>query len=91
MCSVCSVVKKNGIEEWVLLDDLPIDRIVHELPCALDPFVDRRRSDPLRIVLSCPREQSHVGEVFRGPCGTHGIEDGQHVDPLLHNRPRYRR
>jgi hypothetical protein len=44
------VVKKIGIEEWVLLDDLPIDRIVHELPCALDPLVDRRRSDPLRIV-----------------------------------------
>ena len=33
MCSVCSVVKKIGIEEWVLLDDLPIDRTVHELPC----------------------------------------------------------
>ena len=49
MCLVCSVVTKVGIEEWVLLDDLPIDRIVHELPCALDPFVDRR-SDPLRIV-----------------------------------------
>ena len=50
MCSVCSVVKKIGIEEWVLLDDLPIDRTVHELPCALDPLEDRRLSDPLRIV-----------------------------------------
>ena len=67
MCSVCSVVTKIGIEEWVLLDDLPIDRIVHELPC----------------------EQSHVGEVFRRPSGTHRIEDGQHVDTLLHNRSRY--
>jgi hypothetical protein len=44
------VVTKIGIEEWVLVDDLPIDRIVHELTCALDPLVDRRRSDPLRIV-----------------------------------------
>ena len=50
MCSVCSVVKKIGTEEWVLLDDLPIDRIVHELPCALDPLVDRCLSDPQRIV-----------------------------------------
>jgi hypothetical protein len=30
---VGSVVKKNGIEEWVLVGDLPIDRIVPELPC----------------------------------------------------------
>ena len=34
------------LEEWALVDDLPIDRIVHELPCELDPFVDRRRSHP---------------------------------------------
>ena len=40
---------------------------------------------------ACPREQSHVGEVFRRPSRTHRIEHCQHVDPLLHNRPRYRR
>ena len=88
MCSVCSVVKKNGIatqaqdhfpnwicflhqfvdhfawdklvdlhrallglylEEWVLVDDLPIDRVVHELPRELDPLVDRRRGHPSGI------------------------------------------
>jgi len=31
------------LKEWVLIDDLPIDRIVRELPGELDPFVDRRR------------------------------------------------
>ena len=46
MCSVCSVVTKIGIEEWVLVDDLPIDRIMHELPCELDPLVDRRGGHP---------------------------------------------
>ena len=35
-----------NLEEWVLFDDLPIDRVVHELPCELDPLVDRRRSHP---------------------------------------------
>ena len=85
VCSVCSVVKKNGIAtqaqdhlpnrvcllhqlvdhlpryklvdldgaplrsnlgKRVLIDDLPIDRIVHELPSELDPFVDRRGGHP---------------------------------------------
>ena len=32
--------------ERVFIDDLPVDRIVHELPCELDPFVDRRRGHP---------------------------------------------
>ena len=34
------------LKEWVRFDDLPIDRIVHELPRKLDPFVDRRRGHP---------------------------------------------
>jgi hypothetical protein len=34
------------LKEWILVDDLPIDRIVHELPRELDPFVDRCRSHP---------------------------------------------
>ena len=55
MCSVCSVVKKNGIATQPQ-DHLPdrigllhqlVDRIVHELPCELDLFVDRRRGHPL--------------------------------------------
>ena len=33
-------------KEWVLVDDLPVNRIVHELPGELDPFVDRRRGHP---------------------------------------------
>jgi hypothetical protein len=31
------------LAERILVDDLSVDRIVHELPCELDPFVDRRR------------------------------------------------
>jgi len=34
---------RSNLSEWVLVDDLPIDRIVHELPRELDPLVDRRR------------------------------------------------
>jgi hypothetical protein len=37
------------VEEWVLVDDLPIDRVVHELPRELDPLVDRRRGHPSGI------------------------------------------
>jgi hypothetical protein len=37
------------LEEWVLVDDLPIDRVVHELPRELDPLVDRRRGHPSGI------------------------------------------
>ncbi len=37
---------RSNLAEWVLIDDLPIDRIVHELPRELDPFVDRRRGHP---------------------------------------------
>ena len=32
--------------ERILVDDFPVDCIVHELPCELDPFVERRRSHP---------------------------------------------
>jgi len=32
--------------ERVFVDDLPVDRIVHELASELDPFVDRRRGHP---------------------------------------------
>jgi len=85
VCSVCSVVKKNGIAtqsqdhlpnrvgllhqfvdhfarhelvdlhrtllrlyfaEWILIGDLPVDCIVHELASELDPFMDRRRGHP---------------------------------------------
>ena len=85
VCSVCSLVKKNGIAtqpqdhlpnrvgllhqlvddfagykrvdlhrtllrlylaEWILINDLPVDRIVHELASELDPFVDRGRGHP---------------------------------------------
>ena len=51
MCSVCSVVKKNGIATQPQ-DHLPdgvgllhqfVDHFVHELPRELDSFVDRRR------------------------------------------------
>lgn len=37
---------RSNLAEWVLVDDLPIDRIVHELPRELDPLVDRRRGHP---------------------------------------------
>ena len=38
--------------ERVFVDDLPVDRIVHELPSELDPFVDRRRGHPLLVCTS---------------------------------------
>ena len=34
------------LEEWVLVDDHPVNRIVHELPREWDPLVDRRRGHP---------------------------------------------
>ena len=34
---------RSNLGKRVLVDDLPIDRIVHELPRELDPFVDCRR------------------------------------------------
>ncbi len=34
------------LEEWVFLDDLPVDRVVYELPGELDPLMDRRRGHP---------------------------------------------
>ena len=37
---------RSNLAEWVLVDDLPVDGIVHELPGELDPFVDRCRSHP---------------------------------------------
>jgi hypothetical protein len=37
--------------ERIFVDDLPIDRVVHELPCELDPFVDRRRGQPFGFEL----------------------------------------
>ena len=37
---------RSNLRKRILIDDLPIDRIVHELPCELDPFVDRRRGHP---------------------------------------------
>ncbi len=32
--------------ERILIDDLPVDGIVHELASELDPFVERRRGHP---------------------------------------------
>ena len=51
VCSVCSVVKKNGIATQTQ-NHLPnrigflqlVDRIVHEQPRELDPFMDRCRT-----------------------------------------------
>ncbi len=37
--------------ERIFVDDLPVDCIVHELPCELDPFVDRRRGHPFGFEL----------------------------------------
>ena len=37
---------RSNLGKRILVDDLPIDRIVHELPRELDPFMDRRRSHP---------------------------------------------
>ena len=37
---------RSNLGKGVLVDDLPIDRIVHELPSELDPFMDRRRGHP---------------------------------------------
>ena len=37
--------------ERVFIDDLPVDRIVHELPSELDPSVDRRRGHPFGFEL----------------------------------------
>ena len=34
------------LAEWILINDLPVDRIVHELASELDPFVDRGRGHP---------------------------------------------
>jgi hypothetical protein len=34
------------LAERILVDDLPVDRIMHELACELDPFVDRPRGHP---------------------------------------------
>jgi len=55
VCSVCSVVKKNGIATQTQ-DHLPnrvgllhqfVDHFVHEPPSEFDPFVDRRCRGPL--------------------------------------------
>ncbi len=40
---------RSNLGKRVLVDDLPIDGIVHELPRELDPFVDRRRGHPSGI------------------------------------------
>ena len=37
---------RSNLRKRILIDDLPIDRVVHELPRELDPLVDRRRSHP---------------------------------------------
>ena len=47
--------------ERVFIDDLPVDRIVHELACELDPFMDRRRGHPLGLEL--------LVKLLRVPCG----------------------
>ena len=47
--------------ERVFIDDLPVNRIVHELPRKLNPFVDRRRGDPLGLEL--------LVKLFRVACG----------------------
>ena len=54
MCSVCSVVKKNGIATQPQ-DHLPdgvgllhqlVDHFVYEMPSELDTLLDRRRGHP---------------------------------------------
>ena len=47
--------------ERVFIDDLPVDRIVHELPSEFDPFVDRRRGHPSGFELFV--------KLFRVACG----------------------
>jgi hypothetical protein len=42
---------RSNLRKRVLIDDLPIDRVVHELPRELDPLVDRRRSHSLGFEL----------------------------------------
>ena len=37
---------RSNLAEWVLVDDLPVDGVVHELPRELDPFMDRRCGHP---------------------------------------------
>ena len=37
---------RSNFTKRILVDDLPIDRIVHELPGELDPLVDRRCGHP---------------------------------------------
>jgi hypothetical protein len=52
---------RSNLAEWILVDDLPIDGIVHELSRELDPFVDRRRGHPLGLEL--------LVKLLREPCG----------------------
>ena len=53
MRSVGAHLEKNGaplrsdLGKGVLVDDLPIDRIVHGLPCELDPLADLCCREPL--------------------------------------------
>jgi hypothetical protein len=47
--------------ERVFIDDLPVNRIVHELASELDPFVDRGRGHPSGFEL--------LVKLFRVACG----------------------
>jgi hypothetical protein len=57
--------------ERIFVDDLPVDRILLELPSELDPFVDRRRGYPSGFEL--------LVKLFRMACG-----DLVDPDPLGH-------
>ncbi len=47
---------RSNLAEWILVDDPPVDGIVHKLPRELDPLVDRRRGHPLVSSLSMKSE-----------------------------------
>ena len=52
MCHSChSCLAPSKATERVFVDDLPVDRIVHELASELDPFMDRRRGHPSGLEL----------------------------------------
>ena len=96
MCSVCSVVKKNGIATQSQ-DHLPdgvgllhqfVDHFVHELPRELDSFVDRRRGHTPCLELLVKLYGVACGElVDPDPLGHELFQVGHH---LLPNRNRGR-
>jgi len=94
VCSVCSVVKKNGIATQSQ-DHLPdgvgllhqfVDHFVHELPRELDSFVDRRRGHTPCLELLVKLYGVACGElVDPDPLGHELFEVRHH---LLPNRNR---